>query len=88
LRELLGDGAGPFETHRRVLYQYFRSLEHGVATFSESFGPSSRALQTLDPAGQEALRRDLGRLFQQYNRATDGTVAVECEYLQAVAARR
>jgi len=36
----------------------------------------------LDADGQNALRHDLDQLWAENNRATDGTTAVESEYLE------
>jgi ubiquinone/menaquinone biosynthesis C-methylase UbiE len=87
LAALLGGAVSALTTERRTVFQYFFSIDHGVTTFRACFGPTSRAFETLDRAGQEAFRNDLGELFKKYNRATDGTVALECEYLQVIARR-
>jgi SAM-dependent methyltransferase len=84
---LLAPGARLTGTRRRTVRQHFRSVDHGVATFQQSFGPTARAFQTLDAVGQEALRAELAALFRRHNRATDGTVSVECEYLEVAALR-
>jgi len=69
------------------VFQYYRSIGHGVEVFRTYFGPTSRAFQTIDAASQERFQKDLEDLFASYNRATDGTVALESEYLQVIAAR-
>ena len=50
-------------------------------------GPTKRIFETLDEAGQAAYRRDLEALWREHNRATDGTVAVESEFLEIIATR-
>jgi SAM-dependent methyltransferase len=88
LTDLLGSAVSSLAVERRTVVQYFRSVDHGVTTFRECFGPTSRAFEILDEGARQALLHDLTVLFHRYNRAQDGTVALECEYLQAVAQRR
>jgi SAM-dependent methyltransferase len=86
VREILtGVAAVAFE--RRTVRQHFLSLDHAVATFATHFGPTRRALERLDPTAQAALLADLRTHFQRYDRARDGTTALHCEYLLAVAER-
>ena len=40
------------------------------------------------PSKQAALRRDLMALVGEFNRASDGTMAVRSEYLEVVVVRR
>jgi len=58
-----------------------------VELFKTYFGPTKRTFEQLDEAGQAAYRRDLEALWRQHNRATDGTVAVESEFLEIIATR-
>jgi SAM-dependent methyltransferase len=88
LTDLFGAAVSSLALERRTVFQYFRSVDHGVTTFRENFGPTSRACEILDAGAQQALLHDLTVLFHRYNRAKDGTVALECEYLQAVAQRQ
>ena len=87
LAELLGPGARSITTERRTVFQYYHSMEHVVTVFRTYFGPTSRAFQLVDGAGQEGLRRDVEEVFRRYNRAPDGTIAIESRYLQAIAIR-
>jgi SAM-dependent methyltransferase len=84
---LVGAGATSVTSTRRTVYQFFRSIDHGVTTFRACFSPTSRAFETLDRAGQEGLGHDLAALFRRYNRSTNGSVALECEYLQSIVVR-
>ena len=84
--ELLGAGSS-IRTERRTVFQYFRSVDHAIEVFRTYFGPTLRAFQALDAAGQESLRKDLEAALVRFNRATDGTMALEAEYLQAIAVR-
>ena len=85
LEELLGRGVQSIESERRTALQYYRSLDHAVAVFSTYFGPTIRALETIEPADRESLLGDLRDVFDRYNRATDGTAVVENQYLQTIA---
>jgi SAM-dependent methyltransferase len=85
LHALLGPRLRSLEIQRRTVFQHFRSVEHGVATFRQWFGPAALAFETLDEGARHAYTQDLTQLFQRYNQAQDGTVTVACEYLEAVA---
>lgn len=49
--------------------------------YVNSFGPTNRALAVLDANGQE-------QLWSDHNTATDGSTAVDAEYLEVIATRR
>ena len=51
------------------------------------FGPVRTAFAQLDKAGQERLAGDLASSFEHFNRATDGTLVAEAEYLELVAVK-
>ena len=53
--------------------------------FATCYGPTVATLRATDPAGASRLRVELTRLFQQHNRAADGTTAVIGEYLDVQA---
>ncbi len=53
--------------------------------FATCYGPTVATLRATDPEGSSRLRDELTRLFQQHNRATDGTTAVVGEYLDVQA---
>jgi SAM-dependent methyltransferase len=58
-----------------------------VTLFREYFGPTNRAFEMLDAAGQEALRSDLEALWTARNTAGPAATAVAAEYLEVVATR-
>ncbi|HEX5041966.1 MAG TPA: class I SAM-dependent methyltransferase [Candidatus Polarisedimenticolaceae bacterium] len=87
LQRLLGPGTSEIRTERLMSHWYYLSPEHGVEVFRNYFGPTHRAFQALDTAGQEALQRDLLEIFAEHNKAKNGTVHMECEYLQVLARR-
>jgi SAM-dependent methyltransferase len=88
LRELLGDRTRDLVIERRRVVEHFLSVEHAVDLFARYFGPTVSALSVLDPAGQRTLRDDTVAIFHRHNRAQDGTLMFDAEYLLAVATVR
>lgn len=68
-------------------FNYPFDVPHVVEFFIQNYGPTQRANAALDAGGQQALRKDLEQVFAAYNRATDGTTALEAEYLDVSAIR-
>jgi hypothetical protein len=58
-------------------------IEH----FRKFYGPTQKAFDALDGAGQDALRGDLEKLWSENNQANDGTTLVASEYLEVRAVR-
>jgi SAM-dependent methyltransferase len=87
LDELLGHGVRSIESRPTPALQYYRSVAHAVDVFSNYFGPTLRALDTVGPAGHADVLNDLAAVFDRYNRADDGTAIIENTYLQTVAVR-
>lgn len=85
LNDLLGAGTKSIRTDRKIVTMYYRSIDHAIEIFRTYFGPMARAFEAIDAAGRDALRSDVAALFDRYNRATDGTLAMEAAYLQMVA---
>jgi ubiquinone/menaquinone biosynthesis C-methylase UbiE len=85
LEALLGPGTTSIESAERVALQYYRSVDHAVSVFTSFFGPAVRASRRLDEAGRRELAEDLRRVFEKYNRATDGTAVIENRYRLTVA---
>lgn len=85
LLELLGDGVQSIETSSRTNIGYFRSLDHAVEVFTTYFGPTVTALEVLEADVGRELQNDIRAIFDRYNRATDGSVKMEVEYLESVA---
>lgn len=84
LKSLLGGGARSIESKKKKALQYYLSTDHAVEVFSTWFGPTLRALDTIDEGQQENLLKDLKTVFDRYNRAADGTGIVENTYLESV----
>lgn len=88
VRERLADGIADLQmTRRKIMFLYPMSPTEVVEQFRLYFGPTVVAFSKLDPDGQAALRSDLEALWTEHNQATDGTTAVESEYLEVLAVR-
>jgi ubiquinone/menaquinone biosynthesis C-methylase UbiE len=87
LDEMFGK-AGEIDAQPRMFVFRYRSPEHWLEVFKTFYGPMLKAFVALDAAKQGALRSDLLALVRQFNRATDGTVAVRSEYLEVVITKR
>jgi ubiquinone/menaquinone biosynthesis C-methylase UbiE len=84
LRELFGDRIAALRAPRKHFAFRYRSPRHWLDTFRTYYGPMHKAFAALDAAKQEALAADLLALVQRFNTATDATVVVPGEYLEAV----
>ena len=88
VRERLNDGIVDLQMTRRLYpISYPFSLSEVVEFFRRYYGPAQRAFETLDTAGQAALRHDLEALWSEHNQAADGATHIESEYLEVVAVR-
>jgi len=87
LEALFGDGLADIRLERRYTPIHYLSVDHAVETYARCFGPTIRALQRVGDAGAVALRADIAAVVERYNRAQDGTVAMQADYLLAVATR-
>jgi len=88
LRELFADGVSSLHVTRRSFMFRFRSVQHWLEYFRTYFGPTLKAFEALDAAGQENLARDLTDIMQRANRSGDATMAAPGDYLEVVAIRR
>ena len=88
LQELLGEGISSLHATRRTYTFRYPSAGYFIEYFRDYYGPTVRAFAALDAEGQDALARDLGALIDERNTATDGTMVVPSDYLEAVAVRR
>jgi len=87
ITELFG-GQVSFRFETRHLHQYFRSIDHALDVFRRYFGPTNAAFEAVGEGGRDALTRDLRAVLEGVNVATDGTVVLDGEYLQAVGVRQ
>lgn len=88
VRERLGDYVSDLQLTRRLYpFKYPFSPAETVEFFFKFYGPTNRALNSLDAEKQAALRHDLEQVWSRHNQATDGTVSFGAEYLHVQAVR-
>jgi len=88
VRERFADGISDLQMNRRkVEFTFDGTPEEAVENFRKYFGPTQKAFESLDEAGQAALRKDLVDLWTEHNQAMDGTTRIESEYLEVIARR-
>jgi SAM-dependent methyltransferase len=88
VRQRLGQGSAELScTKRKTQLAYPFPPKETVDFFRRYFGPMQMAFSRLDAAGQAALAAQLEALWVEHNVATDGTTAVEAEYLEVRAIR-
>jgi SAM-dependent methyltransferase len=74
-------------TRQQIPFKYPFPPKDVVAFFRQYFGPSQMSFNRLDANGQAALTDQLEALWNEHNRAKDGTTNVEVEYLEVRAIR-
>jgi SAM-dependent methyltransferase len=87
IRDLLADGSSEIECTTYALEQRFVSPEHFADFFINEYGPTHKASEAQSEEGRQAFRTDLVNIATAANRATDGTLLCDWEYLVAVATR-
>jgi SAM-dependent methyltransferase len=87
VRELIGAQVREVRCERRTIDMCARSADELVEFNRTWFGPVRTAFAQLDAPGQERLARDLASSFEDFNRATDGTLVAEAQYLELVAVK-
>jgi SAM-dependent methyltransferase len=91
VRERFNDGISHLKLNRRLYpFRYPFPPSEVVAFFRTYYGPSLKAFAALEAISekQSALQEDLERLWKEHNTATDGTTAIDSEYLEVVAIRQ
>ena len=84
--ELFDAGIADLRLAKRMFpISYPHPPEEMVELLRVTFGPVCHAFDHLEPAGQEALRRDLVRLWSAWNQAGGDATFVEAEYLEVMA---
>ena len=87
LRELLSAGLADLRIERRHFVSRYRDAEEWLTFFRTYFGPVVTVFATLDEAAQQAFAAETVALMNAQNAATDGTLKVHNEYLEAVVTR-
>ncbi|MFI7452137.1 class I SAM-dependent methyltransferase [Nonomuraea sp. NPDC049714] len=85
--DLLDEGCQEVTFTNATVTQRFLSPEHYADFFLEHYGPTVKAAERLGEEERRAFHRDLIILAEQSNRATDGTLVHDWDYLITVATR-
>jgi ubiquinone/menaquinone biosynthesis C-methylase UbiE len=72
------------KTSKRIFNFRYRSPRHWLEIFKTYYGPTNRAFEALDPAGQGALEAEIIELLERMNRGGNDTLIVPSEYLEVV----
>jgi ubiquinone/menaquinone biosynthesis C-methylase UbiE len=88
LHQLFGDAIAELHVEKRHNVFRARSPEAFVDDWRRYYGPTLKAFESVGDAGREALERDIVELIGRHNRATDGSMVVANEYLEAVIVKR
>ena len=88
LRELFADRVASLALRTRHFVFRYRSPEAYLAHWRHWYGPTLKAFEAVGEEGRDALERDLLELVARFNVATDGTMVVPTEYLEAVIVKR
>lgn len=86
VRELFGDSAS-LSFERFTFFQHFRSEAHALQTFCTYFGPTRRVLASLEAARHADFEGELLDVFRRYNRAKDGSAAIESRCMRVLATK-
>ena len=84
LRELFAGDLAELHAEKRHFVFRYRSPEAYIEYWRKFYGPTLKAFEAVGEGGREALEADLLELIGRFNRATDGTMVVASEYLEAV----
>jgi len=87
IRELLGSGVAELAFTTASVRQRFPSREFFADFFLDFYGPTLKASEALTAEGRGAFRDDLIALATASNRATDGTLVSDWEFLVTVATK-
>ena len=87
LRELFGEGITSLVTTRRTFVQRYPSVAFYVDFVRQYYGPTQKAFDTRDAAGQAGLAASIAEVAARFNRSGDDTLVMHAEYLEVVAIR-
>lgn len=91
VRQRFGNGVSELRLNRRYWPMTFPFDENrSVEFFCRHFGPVKRTLDALahEPEKQEMMKKDMLEFWKKHNRATDGTVRCEAEWLEVVGTKK
>ena len=82
-------GTGDISSFERKKFVFrYRSADHFIDYFRTFYGPVQKAFETLDEAGQAALRHDIMALIERFGTSTDGSLRISSEYAEVIVTRR
>ena len=87
LGALFGARASVAAATRQFVFRY-KSPAHWVEVFRTFYGPVLKAFAAIDVDARQALEQDLLDLIAEFNVATDGTLVISSDYLEAVITKR
>jgi SAM-dependent methyltransferase len=87
VRERLGPYASSLQLDRLSTHWEFDSFEHAMQTFG-SAGPSLAVRAAMSEEDRQRLLAEAHELIERHNKADDGRVVLDPEYLQVVARKR
>ena len=88
LADLFGQRAANIQVTRKVFKFRYASPEHWLQVFRDFYGPTHKAFAALDPAGQQALEKDIRAVLERFNIAGTSSLVVPGEYLEVVITKR
>ena len=88
LRELFGERIVELRARKRHFVFRYTSPEAYLEYWRRWYGPTLKTFEAVGPAGEAALAQDLVDLVARFNVATDGSMVVPSEYLEAVITTR
>jgi SAM-dependent methyltransferase len=88
VRQRLSEGIASLTmTRQKIPMRFPFSPKEVVALFRQYFGPTKMAFSRLDDSGKSLFAERLESLWAEHNTASDGTTAVDAEYLDVRAIR-
>jgi SAM-dependent methyltransferase len=75
-------------TRRTIFFEFPFGPEEVAEHFRKYFGPTQKTFESLDAAGQDAMRNELIGLWTKHNQAMDGATRVESEYLEVIGQKK
>lgn len=87
VRQLFGASAASIRVERKECFFRYRSVEHWLEVFRTYYGPVHKAFESLAPAKQTELARELVAGMTRLNRSGDATLVVPSEYVEIVVVR-
>jgi ubiquinone/menaquinone biosynthesis C-methylase UbiE len=86
-RERLGSLASTISVSRHSIRHEWESAD-GFFEFSRNAGPTIARARALSDEDRAAMQRDILGVIDEFNQASDGSVAIDAEYLVVVARKR